>query len=353
MAQLLYNKIEEYLLEIIEKNKNTPDYILPSENQLVLRLNVSRVSVRKALASLEEKGLIYKIRGKGTLIKQSMTSPLNRDAADPLLFGLIVPDFDTTFPRRILEGVQRYCDENKIGLIHICSDGNSHAEENAIALVRRLHCNGVILMPTDQDNYNHGVLDLAMGTYPTMLIDRTLFGLNLSCVSSDHFLIGYRATEYLLKKHTDICMITLTTMVTAITERINGFDSAMAEANMSVHKHRLTLQAYDDDRVIAYMADFFQSRPQITGIICNSGHLTLLLLKAMKRLNRQIGTDFELVLIDNNSRDAEFLLDVTIPTIEQDAVQIGYTAAEMLKRSLSAPETVNIKVPLLCDLSNN
>ncbi len=353
MARLLSNKIEEYLSEIIENNKDTPNYALPSENQLVLRLHVSRVSVRKALAALEEKGLIYKIRGKGTFIRQSLTLPLGRDADAPAVFGLIVPDFDTTFPQRLLVGVQNYCAEHNIGLIHVCSNGHSNEEENAIALVRRLHCAGVILMPTDHDNYNHGVLDLAMGKYPTVLIDRTLFGLNMSCVSSDHYNIGYSAAKYLLKKHRDICMITLTTMVTAITERINGFDAAMAEANMSFHKHRLTLQDYDDDRVIAYMQDFFCNHAQITGIICNSGHLTRLLLKAMQRLHRRIGKDFELVVIDNNSRDVELLSDMPIPTIEQDAVQIGYKAAELLENSLTDPEkTATVKVPLLCDLSD-
>ncbi|MDE6398527.1 MAG: substrate-binding domain-containing protein, partial [Clostridiales bacterium] len=296
---------------------------------------------------------IYKIRGNGTLIKQSMSPLLRQDTNALPLYGLIVPDFDTTFPRRIRGGVQKYCNEHGVGLIHICSDGISSEEEKAIKLLKNLNCNGVIIMPTDKDNYNNGILELVMGKFPTVLVDRTLFGLHLSCVSSDHFEIGYKATKHLLKKHSDICMITLTTMVTAITERIKGFDTAMAEAGKTANKHRMILQDYDDAQVIAYMEDFFRERPQITGVICNSGHLTLLLLKAMKQLHKKLMQDYELVVIDNNSRDAEFLLDTTIPTIEQDAEAIGYAAAEILSRHLTDGEIeINQKIPLLCDLSD-
>lgn len=347
----LSKKIEEYVLEIIEQHKDEKNYILPSESQLMLRLNVSRVSVRNALASLEKKNLIYKIRGKGTLIRQSMTDFLD-DHTTPKLIGLILPDFSTSFPRRVYRGAKKYCDEIGCGLISICSLGVSTEEEQAIHLMKKLDCDGILLMPTDHDNYNNGILELTMGKYPTVLIDRTLFGLNLNSVSSDHFEIGYDAAKYLLKRHTDICIITLTTMVSSVSERIRGFEAALDEKNLP--KYNLELQNYSDEEVIEKIRNYFTENSKISGVICNSGHLTSLFLKAMRQMNRELHKDFDLALIDTNSRETEYLLDESFPTIEQDSIQIGYEAAKLLADLLKEGNamSVNKKVPLLCDLQN-
>lgn len=45
-----------------------PDQALPSENELIDRLGVSRTVVREALASLVRTGRIYKIRAKGSFV---------------------------------------------------------------------------------------------------------------------------------------------------------------------------------------------------------------------------------------------------------------------------------------------
>lgn len=71
-------------------------------------------------------------------------------------------------------------------------------------------------------------------------------------------------------------------------------------------------------------------------------------------MNRELHKDFDLALIDTNSRETEYLLDESFPTIEQDSIQIGYEAAKLLADLLKEGNamSVNKKVPLLCDLQN-
>lgn len=71
LAQHLQQKIMEEEYAINEK--------LPQETVIAKAYNVSRITVRKALAELEAKGLIYRIQGSGTFVK-SNTPAVPRDA---------------------------------------------------------------------------------------------------------------------------------------------------------------------------------------------------------------------------------------------------------------------------------
>lgn len=65
----LYFQLRDVLLQSIEQEL-TPGDMLPSEAELCAQYGVSRTVVRQALAELDEAGLIYKVKGKGTFIAQ-------------------------------------------------------------------------------------------------------------------------------------------------------------------------------------------------------------------------------------------------------------------------------------------
>lgn len=60
ISEWLESQIEEGIYEIDEK--------LPSENELCQKFDVSRVTVRKALQTLENEGLIYRSQGLGSFV---------------------------------------------------------------------------------------------------------------------------------------------------------------------------------------------------------------------------------------------------------------------------------------------
>lgn len=64
----LYSQLKELLRTRILDGSYAPGSQLPSESELVRRLNVSRITVRQALGDLQKEGLIYKIHGKGTFV---------------------------------------------------------------------------------------------------------------------------------------------------------------------------------------------------------------------------------------------------------------------------------------------
>ncbi len=64
----LYIQVKDYILERIDSGKWPPDSRIPSENQLVGRLNVSRMTVNRALRELAMEGRLVRIQGVGSFV---------------------------------------------------------------------------------------------------------------------------------------------------------------------------------------------------------------------------------------------------------------------------------------------
>ncbi|MGL4307449.1 MAG: GntR family transcriptional regulator [Cetobacterium sp.] len=69
---VMHTKIYNELKTLITNGHLKENDKLLTEEQLCEQYNVSRITIRRALKDLEEEGLIYKIRGKGTFISPSV-----------------------------------------------------------------------------------------------------------------------------------------------------------------------------------------------------------------------------------------------------------------------------------------
>lgn len=63
-----YQQVKNYLISEIRGNRWAEDERILSENELVSELNVSRMTARRAIKELEQEGLVYSVRGKGTFV---------------------------------------------------------------------------------------------------------------------------------------------------------------------------------------------------------------------------------------------------------------------------------------------
>lgn len=70
IATPLYKQLEQKLQKEIESGERPAGSRLPTENELSERYNVSRVTVRKALAGLSELGYLDRKSGKGTFVAE-------------------------------------------------------------------------------------------------------------------------------------------------------------------------------------------------------------------------------------------------------------------------------------------
>ncbi|MDT8894144.1 GntR family transcriptional regulator [Halomonas sp. I1] len=77
----LYHQLASRLEDAIEEGAWQAGEALPSERALAESLDVSRITARKALDRLAERGLIRRTRGSGTFITPRLNQPLTRLAS--------------------------------------------------------------------------------------------------------------------------------------------------------------------------------------------------------------------------------------------------------------------------------
>lgn len=66
--QPLYQKVKRHIRALIADDRLRPGSPIPSENQLVQELKVSRMTVHRALRELAAEGLLVRIQGVGTFV---------------------------------------------------------------------------------------------------------------------------------------------------------------------------------------------------------------------------------------------------------------------------------------------
>ncbi len=69
----LYYQLEHMLREKIAAGAYAPGDRLPTESELIEQYNVSRITVRQALATLADEGLIERRQGRGTFVAERRT----------------------------------------------------------------------------------------------------------------------------------------------------------------------------------------------------------------------------------------------------------------------------------------
>lgn len=89
-----YIKVERWIENFIQRKNLKKGDILPSENKLTKELKVGKNTVRQALLNLSNRGVIYRIQGKGTFVNRrendSSTSLIDENSIEEHFSNLIL-----------------------------------------------------------------------------------------------------------------------------------------------------------------------------------------------------------------------------------------------------------------------
>jgi DNA-binding LacI/PurR family transcriptional regulator len=193
----LYQQIVDDIKSKIAAKELRAGDQLGSHAELSSVYHVSLITVKKALATLINDGVVFSRVGKGTYVAQHTTDA--RHNGHPTI-GLVIQDIRSPFFSRVMHSVENAAYELGYHVLVSNSSGRAEKEDAQIARFREFGVKGMIIAsmshkyhatPTIRKMLHQG-FPFAMVSY--IADDDVPF------VGSDHEQGGYLATEYLVKQ---------------------------------------------------------------------------------------------------------------------------------------------------------
>lgn len=232
----LYQQIFNELIHDIRSGKYSVGDKLPSEKEISIQYNVSRITSKNALDKLADMGMIIRMPGKGSFVTEDKMKA-NQDPNEYVLkdssrvIGLIMDGFGASFGHKLVLSIESECKRNNISLALRCTYGSIDAENQAIDEMIALGVSGIIIMCVHQDNFNSKVLKLIVDRFPIVVIDRRLKSIPVTFVGTDNESAAKELTEYVFGRgYNNICFVSPDSIDTpTIYERYKGFSECCKE----------------------------------------------------------------------------------------------------------------------------
>jgi len=189
-------EVKNFILAEISKGGYLVDQPIPSETYISHKSAASRNTVRQALKSLEEEGIVYAIKGKGTFLARV---PYSNRISKVELFGLILPDLRRSIYPSIIQGFdERLLAENFQTVV--CQSGNN-VDRQANVILSLLHkcIDGLAIVPSTIDPTPSYQIQMAVdNNIPVVLCHRTVKGVNVPVLYWDIEDVGAMAGRILI-----------------------------------------------------------------------------------------------------------------------------------------------------------
>lgn len=356
----IYKQIEQYIYDQIRLNSWQPHYRLPSESELASLFNVSRLTAKNALLNLVEKGLVYRIQGKGSFISEPTGEPVVYKSKhiefNKKLIAYIMPLAKTMRSLHLINGMEEELAKLGYHLLFCKTYNSKEIEKQVLQEVQQLNVAGIIIYPVEGETYSEDILRLTLNQFPLVIIDRYLRGIDTNCVYAANLQGTYDATAHLIQLgHSKIGFVsTHSKDTTSIEDRLTGYENALADSNIPV-EHRLRglqfhldqvnsilYEGKIDESVQSDLQQFIKQNRDMTAIFAVNSALGLSVIETAKKMGIRVPEDLSVIFFD----DFEYSAFSEVPPTcvhQQEYVQ-GQEAAKLVVSVIENPNQERRKV---------
>ncbi len=339
----LHQSIYRELIREIGEGVYRPGDRLPSEAQLCERFSASRITVAKAIQSLQRDGLVTRRAGSGTYVQEPTQAERHQ-------FGLLIPQLGSTeIFEPICQGIMRAPLAKSHVLLWGYAPGEGESDSDHTGKMAEQLCrqfidqkvSGVFFAPleftVDREAANRRIVDqLAKAKIPVVLLDRCLQTYPersaLDLVGIDNGRAGYVVTQHLWQSGARrILFVARQRSATTIVERIGGYQFALNELAPGAPSHVLL----GDVRDPVFVRDLLRTeRPD--AILCGNDLTAARLMRSLLDLGVRIPEDIRMAGFDDVSYSK--FLPVPLTTVHQDCSEIGRAALSLMLDRLREPD---------------
>lgn len=358
-----YETIMEDLLARIRSNAFSYDDVFCTEKQLSEQYSVSRITAKRAITDLEQRGILYRKRGVGSFVARNALNNSNvtpKLAGDFKMISFLLP-FDITKGNlfQTIEVVNTRLSAAGYFMSLYITDTSSAKEKAYIRLLLSQNVSGLIYYPM-RDKINLSLLnEFVFAGIPVVVIDKTTDCPYIHNIICDNYEGGRLLAEHLISLgHRNITFFANAPIeeTSSVRNRFAGYLNQMQSAGIPLTSNHLVYFSHDitdADALSDELTPFQNSIRQIynlgtTAIIAENDRVAQLIYMACGKIGLRIPEDISLCGFDDTDISRE--LDLT--TIKQDFAAIGEQISQLLLTALSVPSTpgqkITVPVELIC-----
>jgi GntR family transcriptional regulator, arabinose operon transcriptional repressor len=334
-----YLQLAEILKEHFKDLQYQPDQKIPTEDELIEQFQISRNTVRQALAELVNEGIIYKIQGSGSFLAGTAPEEPNRS----YLIGVIVPRLSFYIYPQIIQGIDDVAHQKNYNIVLASSDVRPEKEQVCLDQLLEKKIDGLLIEPSGgvpQFETSVNFQRLKSLPIPVVFIDWELDDPAVSYVAPDDVEGSFRATNSLIEAgHRRIAWIGPNDNLPGI-KRQQGYRKALTAHGLAYDPQLdkpCTIIKWNEPggigALVNELLDLGNARPTAIFFFNDDGALQG--YDAIRAARLKIPADISVIGFDDVELAAR--ADPPLTTILHPKYQIGKWAAEILFDSIEHP----------------
>lgn len=346
-STFLYNEIYNDILNDIINSVYSAEKQLPTEQELQVKYNVSRITIKRAMDKLCNEGYIERYRGKGSFINKDFIKHIEenqrkgeeREIKQNNIYGLVISDFSDSYGSKLLAGMEEVASEKGAFIVVKKTLGNQANESKAIRELVKLNVNGIGILPVHGENYNSDIMELLIKKFPMVILDRKLKGLPVPFIGTNNFEASRMAiNKLILQGHKNIAIVSTNLDGTSVIEdRIAGVKQSYEDNFLIFNSHHIfsdiestkpEMKSKENVRFdVEKVKNFIEKNKEITAALCLEYNIACIVKKAVEELGRRVPDDFSIICFDAPENIVE---DYYFTHIRQSEYEMGRKAMEIL-----------------------
>jgi DNA-binding LacI/PurR family transcriptional regulator len=257
-----------------------------------------------------------------------------------------VPYINDNLTIGFLNGIESVLREHRYSLIYSPSECDLNLEKEQIQHLMAEKVCGLILMPVSTSNEAALISRVLSKDIQLVVIDRAIPGWVTNGVFVDNLGGGMLAVNHLLEQgYQRVGCITEATYVSAVADRVRGYELAMRQAGLLPlaaipldwqHVHwDLHPPVFTLEQMLA-VEQFIQSSQEPTAIFCVNDFIAIGVMKYLLAKGYKIPDDVAIAGFDDIPL-AQYL-PVPLTTVKQPGLEVGREAANLIISLLNDPQ---------------
>ncbi|MBN2295377.1 MAG: substrate-binding domain-containing protein [Pirellulales bacterium] len=341
---LKYKKFKRVILADLRSGILKPGDLLPTVVQMSNIHGVAPNTIRRALVELDNEGIIRRVRGKGTFIREGAHQQLPR-RLDAL--GLIVNETSVEPYPALFRGLEMAAEKMHSQVLMSDSRDDPQRQGNIILQLLEKRVAGVVIVPSIFPGPPHQIRLLQQNDIPVVCCHRRVEGVRTPLVALPFTEISRLAGQALVDHgHRNIAMVMSSAVSDGSGLYIGGMRDAVLPAGGTVniacfnddinnHHDRTSREKHIAKRLSSLMAE--DNRPTAL-MFCFDDDAALAYL-VLTQMGYRIPEDVSLISFGGKARKGALTSRITSVTV--DGTETGRLAGKLIKEMIDGDRAID------------